>query len=62
MLPVESPALKKAGYTNPTVLYVIFADGQVYADHDRHALVRELPGRNDWLHDHLKRLRSEVMA
>jgi hypothetical protein len=58
--PDEDPALDRAGYHSETKLYVVFAGAEVYADHDRHRLVRQLPGSNRWLHDHLDRLSEEV--
>ena len=58
--PESDPSLKKEGYHSETVLYVVFAGGQVFADHDRHRLVRDMPAHNDWLHEPLKRLKSEV--
>ncbi len=54
--PEEDPELADEGYHSPTPLYVIFTGGEVYANYDRHSLVRSLPGSNDWLHDHLQRL------
>ena len=54
--PAEDPELEREGYRSETVLYAVLNDGQVYADHDRHALVRELPGSNGWLLDELAEL------
>ena len=54
--PEEDPEVEGEGYRSPTALYTVLNDGQVFADHDRHRLVRSLPGSNDWLHDHLRRL------
>jgi hypothetical protein len=59
--PEADPSLRKEGYGSETVLYVVFAGGQVYADHDRHQLIRDMPAHNDWLHEPLKRLKSEVL-
>jgi hypothetical protein len=58
--PEEAPALERQGYHSPTTLFVVFGGAEVYADHDRHRLVRQLPGSNDWLHDHLGRLAERV--
>ena len=54
--PAEDPEVEREGYRSETVLYVVLNDGQGYADHDRHALVRELPGSDGWLLDHLAEL------
>lgn len=54
--PAEDPEVEREGYRSETVLYVVLNDGEVYADHDHHALVRELPGSNGWLLDHLAEL------
>jgi len=42
--PEEDPELADEGYHSPTPLYVIFTGGEVYANYDRHSLVRSLPG------------------
>ncbi|MCF2165434.1 hypothetical protein [Halobacterium salinarum] len=61
--PEEEDALEQVGYTVPTVVYTVFNDDwDIISDHDRHALVRGLPGQDKWLHDQLLRLRSEVVA
>ena len=58
--PAEDPEVEREGYRSETPLYVVLNDGEVLADHDRHRLVRSLPGSDDWLHDHLRRLAEEV--
>jgi hypothetical protein len=58
--PDVDPDVAREGYRSETPLYVVLNDGEVYADHDRHRLVRSLPGSNGWLHDHLRRLAEEV--
>ena len=58
--PTEEPDVEREGYRSETVLYVVLNDGEVYADHDRHRLVRELPGSNGWLLDELARLGEAV--
>lgn len=58
--PAVDPDVEREGYRSETPLYVVLSDGEVYADHDRHRLVRSLPGSNGWLHDHLRRLAEEV--
>lgn len=59
--PAETPAVGNEGYGSRTPLFVVLNDGEVYADHDRHRLVRSLPGSNDWLHEHLQRLAEEAL-
>jgi hypothetical protein len=60
--PDDHPDVEKQGYHSPFVLYTIFAGAEVYSHHDRHKLVRQLPGDNrDWLHDHLRRLKDELL-
>lgn len=59
--PSVDPDVEREGYRSPTPLYVVLNDGEVYADHDRHRLVRELPGSDGWLLDELARLGEEVV-
>lgn len=58
--PDVDPEVGEEGYRSETPLYVVLTGGEVYADHDRHRLVRSMPGSNGWLHDHLRRLAEEV--
>jgi hypothetical protein len=58
--PEVDPDVEREGYRSETPLYVILNDGEVYADHDPHRLVRSLPGSNGWLLDHLDRLADAV--
>ena len=58
--PDVDPEVTEEGYRSETPLYVVLAGGAVYADHDRHRLVRSLPGSTGGLHDHLRRLAEEV--
>lgn len=58
--PDEHPAIAKQGYNSPTTLFTVLAGAEVYSHYNRHKLVRELPGSNDWLHQHLKRLNNKV--
>lgn len=61
--PDEAPDLERVGFHSATLLYVVMvAGGEIYADHDRHGLVRSLPGSNDWLHDDLSRLADSLDA
>ena len=59
--PEAEPMLSKAGYHSETVLYTVFAGAEVYSDHDRHRLVRSLPGENSWLHDDLKGMKNRLL-
>lgn len=58
--PRLDPALEREGYHSETTLYVVFGGGQVWADHDPHRLVREMPGSNTWLHDEFDRMRDRL--
>ena len=60
--PEEAPDVEREGYRSRTALYVVLNDGEVYADHDRHRLVRSLPGSNGWLLDHLDRLGDAALG
>lgn len=60
--PAEEPDVEREGYGSETPLYVVLNDGEVYADHDRHRLVRSLPGSNGWLHEHLRRLGEAALS
>lgn len=60
--PEADPAVAEEGYRSETALYVVLNDGEVYADHDPHRLVRSLPGSNGWLLDHLDRLADRALG
>jgi hypothetical protein len=58
--PNEYPALEKQGYGSPFALFTVFAGAEVFTDHDRFRLIRQMPGNNKWLHDHLERLENDL--
>jgi len=55
--PEANPPLKKQGIrSGEYVLFTVFAGAEVYSHYDRFKLIRQIPGDNGWLHDHLQRL------
>jgi hypothetical protein len=59
--PEKAPEVKKEGYRSPTALFTILNDGAVYADHDRHEVIRAVPGSNGWLHEPLRDLEERAL-
>jgi len=58
--PEVNPSLEKQGFRSTKVLFTVFAGAEVYSHYDRYKLISQMPGSNRWLHDHLKRLASQI--
>lgn len=60
--PDANPSLEKQGFRSPKVLFSVFAGAEVYSHYDRFKLIRQMPGNNEWLHEHLQRLADQLRS
>lgn len=51
--PDKVPVIEEEGYRETSTLFVVMSGGRVWSDHNRHRLVRTMPGDDQWIHPHL---------